>query len=51
VNKVDYDKVLAYLVGIATFFNQLTGGLKNISDMKNKQKKKRRPPNKKKRRK
>lgn len=47
---MDYDKALAYLVGIATFFNQLTGGLKNISDMKNKQKKKRRPPAKKKRR-
>ncbi|MEK5432591.1 hypothetical protein MKY88_17115 [Lysinibacillus sp. FSL R7-0073] len=48
---MDYDKVLAYLVGIATFFNQLTSGLKNISDMKNKQKKKRRPSTKKKRRK
>lgn len=48
---MDYDKVLAYLVGIATFFNQLTSGLKNISDMKNKQKKKRRSPTKKKRRK
>lgn len=48
---MDYDKVLAYLVGIATFFNQLTGGLKNISDMKNKPKQKRRPPRKGKRRK
>ncbi|MFF5816331.1 hypothetical protein [Lysinibacillus capsici] len=48
---MDYDKSLAYLVGIATFFNQLTGGIKNISDMKNKQKKKRRSPAKKKRRK
>ncbi|MEK4425848.1 hypothetical protein [Solibacillus sp. FSL K6-1523] len=46
---MDYDKMLAYLVGIATFFNQFTSGLKNISDMKNKQKKKRRSPQKKRR--
>ncbi|MER2058812.1 MAG: hypothetical protein ABTA16_08315 [Niallia sp.] len=48
---MDYDKLLAYLVGIATFFNQLTGGLKNVHDMKNKQKKKRPTPGKKKGRK
>lgn len=51
MNKVDYDKVLAYLVAIATALNLLTGAVKNVSDMKNKPKQKRRPPAKKKRRK
>jgi len=51
VNKVDYDKILAYLVAIATIANLLTSSAKNISDMKNKPKQKRRPSSKKKRRK
>ncbi len=50
MNKVDYDKVLAYLVAIATVLNLLTSSAKNISDMKNKPKQKRRPPRKGKRR-
>ncbi|MEY2366287.1 hypothetical protein R6U76_10030 [Lysinibacillus capsici] len=40
---MDYDKVLAYLVAIATVLNLLTSSAKNISDMKNKPKQKRRP--------
>lgn len=36
-----YQVVIACLVGIATFFNQLTGGLKNVQAMK--QNKKKRP--------
>jgi len=51
VNKVDYDKILAYLVAIATVLNLLTSSAKNISDMKNKPKQKRRPSTKGKRRK
>ncbi|UUV27167.1 MULTISPECIES: hypothetical protein [Lysinibacillus] len=31
---MDYDKVLAYLVAVATVINLLTGSAKNISDMK-----------------
>jgi len=50
VNKVDYDKVLAYLVAVATVINLLTGSAKNISNMKNKLKQKRRPSRKGKRR-
>ncbi|WP_431810794.1 hypothetical protein [Lysinibacillus capsici] len=48
---MDYDKVLAYLVTIATITNLLTSTAKNISDMKSKKKEKRRSPAKKKRRK
>ncbi|GAB0167432.1 hypothetical protein LSPCS325_08690 [Lysinibacillus sp. CTST325] len=48
---MDYDKILAYLVAIATIANLLTSSAKNISDMKSKKKQKRRPPAKKKRRK
>ena len=48
---MDYDKILAYLVTIATIANLLTSTAKNISDMKSKKKQKRRPPTKKKRRK
>lgn len=48
---MDFDKVLAYLVAIATIANLLTGSAKNISDMKSKKKEKRRSPAKKKRRK
>jgi len=51
VNKVDYDKILAYLVAVATVINLLTGSAKNIQDMRGKQNKKRRPSTKKKRRK
>lgn len=40
---MDYDKILAYLVAIATVLNLLTSSAKNISDMKNKSKQKRRP--------
>lgn len=50
-DKVDYDKILTYLIGIATVINLLTSSAKNISDMKDKQKKKRRSTAKKKRRK
>ncbi|WP_421663694.1 hypothetical protein [Lysinibacillus telephonicus] len=46
---MDIDKVLAYLVAIATVFNLLTSSAKNISDMKSKKKQKRRPPQKKRR--
>jgi len=49
VNKVDFDKILAYLVGIATVLNLLTSSAKNISDMKSKKKEKRRSPQKKRR--
>lgn len=48
---MDYDKVIAYLVTIASIANLLTSTAKNISDMKSKKKQKRRPPAKKKRRK
>ncbi|MFJ8511388.1 hypothetical protein [Lysinibacillus xylanilyticus] len=48
---MDYDKVLAYLVAIATVLNLLTSTAKNTSDMKNKPRQKRRSPTKKKRRK
>lgn len=48
---MDYDKVLAYLVTIATIANLITSTAKNISDMKSKKKQKRRPSTKKKRRK
>lgn len=49
---MEYDKVLTYLISIATLLNLLTGTVKNIQDMrKGKQKKKRRSPGKKKRRK
>lgn len=40
---MDYDKVLAYLVAIASVHNLLTSSAKNISDMRNKPKQKRRP--------
>ncbi|MFE3573854.1 hypothetical protein [Lysinibacillus sp. NPDC059133] len=48
---MDYDKILAYLVAIATIANLLTSSAKNISDMKSKKKEKRRPSTKGKRRK
>ncbi len=49
---MDYDKVLAYLVALATVINLLTGSVKNIYDMrKDKKNKKRRSPRKGKRRK
>ncbi|MCL1701643.1 hypothetical protein [Lysinibacillus sp. Bpr_S20] len=44
---MDYDKILAYLVTIATIANLVTSTAKNISDMKSKKKQKRRPPAKK----
>ncbi|MCM3316702.1 hypothetical protein M3603_08425 [Rummeliibacillus stabekisii] len=47
---MDYDKILAYLVAIATILNLLTSSAKNISDMKSKKKQKRRPSSKGKRR-
>ncbi|MGE7753234.1 hypothetical protein [Lysinibacillus fusiformis] len=37
---MDYDKILAYLVAIATIANLLTSSAKNISDMKSKKKRK-----------
>lgn len=49
---MDYDKVLAYLVAVATVIYLLIGSAKNIQDMRTgKQNKKRRPSTKKKRRK
>jgi hypothetical protein len=48
---LDFDKILAYLVAIATIANLLTSSAKNISDMKSKKKQKRRPSHKGKRRK
>lgn len=49
---MDYDKVLAYLVAVATVINLLTGSAKNIYDMRQgKKKEKRRSPAKKNRRK
>ncbi len=52
MNKVDYDKVLAYLVAVATVINLLKGSVKNIQGMRTgKQNKKRRPSTKRKRRK
>lgn len=47
---MDYDKILAYLVALATVINLLTGSVKNIDDMRKDKKKKRRTPAKKKRR-
>ncbi|WP_158512607.1 hypothetical protein [Rummeliibacillus stabekisii] len=47
---MDYDKILAYLIAIATILNLLTSSAKNISDMKSKKKQKRRPSKKGKRR-
>lgn len=38
-DKVDYDKILTYLIGVATVINLLTSSAKNISDMKDKQRK------------
>ncbi|MEX3744636.1 MULTISPECIES: hypothetical protein [Lysinibacillus] len=48
---MDYDKILTYLVSIATIVNLLSSSAKNINDMKSKKKEKRRTPTKKKRRK
>ncbi|MFJ7954520.1 hypothetical protein ACIQZG_23755 [Lysinibacillus sp. NPDC096418] len=48
---MDYDKILTYLISIATLANLLTSSAKNISDMKSKKKQKRRPSRKGKRRK
>lgn len=53
---MDYDKILAYLVGISTVISLLTGSVKNIHDIrkdknKKKNKNKRRKPSKTKRRK
>lgn len=51
MNKVDYDKVLAYLVAVATVINLLKGSAKNSQDMRTgKQNKKRCPSRKGKRR-
>lgn len=51
MNKVDYDKVLAYLVAVATVINLLKGSVKNSQGMRTgKQNKKRCPSRKGKRR-
>lgn len=39
----EYQVVIACLVGLASFFNHMTSGLKNIQEMKNNKKKKKRP--------
>jgi hypothetical protein len=40
---MDYDKVLTYLVAVATVINLLTGSAKNIHDMRKDKKNKKRP--------